>query len=645
MTFFVRARFLTRVEMHPPLTSQDVAAGGKSDAQAEEDVSSDPSTGKHPAGEGGDRRALLARAIDHAAHYLPAQAPLEVFVHHNTLHAFEHLPFHEAVDAAARIWGARAYLPEERYRAAFASGRITAAEVDAALADLSPAGAAMPPGFPPATEIARLVLLHGVGGTTPANLAWLLSEKGVANRFSDDTDPLARERIVIETLAWLREKVYGDDGVGTIARLVSGDEQDDPIAALGRTLGVAPQRASLRQALDGHGEQVAVRALWTACRELSRGTGAPARPRAPRFLPERVAAVSHEDPDDRVHPLLITLSGAFLDRGQSHWSMPDREEGFFVAWRRVLTAGRAVRPSWLSTLGERLRDGIHRGVDAVEAIWELFDEIGLADRDVEAFVEHMLLRLPGWAGMFHRLERAPGPLGRAQPRIRLVDFLAVRLTLDVLAWADIGRRLGYRGPLRGLSAHCARLPAIAPERGRGDHDTAWPLFRVAQLAGVSAPVIHRAGREGALAVVRVLDAFDERARKRVWHEAYERHYRDEPSTRSRGMSRTEAPFAMGETPIPPPRALPRPASRWSRASTTATSRSAGTSRPSPGPTRPSASQASSTSRSRTRGSTTLRRFPSARSSSSPTTGSTRSPPPSTGASRRCGSGASGAGRG
>lgn len=57
-------------------------------------------------------------------HYLPAQAPLMDFVHHNTLHAFQHLPFHEALRKAQTTLGYQVYLSIDQFRELYHSKRI-----------------------------------------------------------------------------------------------------------------------------------------------------------------------------------------------------------------------------------------------------------------------------------------------------------------------------------------------------------------------------------------------------------------------------------------------------------------------------------------------------------------------------------------
>lgn len=58
----------------------------------------------------------LDAAITHIAHWLPTQGPIKDFIHHNTLHAVQNHPFHEGIAVAAKIFGARSYLPLEDYQ-------------------------------------------------------------------------------------------------------------------------------------------------------------------------------------------------------------------------------------------------------------------------------------------------------------------------------------------------------------------------------------------------------------------------------------------------------------------------------------------------------------------------------------------------
>ncbi|MEK6736903.1 MAG: DUF2309 domain-containing protein [Pseudomonadota bacterium] len=57
-------------------------------------------------------------------HFLPAQAPLKDFIHHNTLHSFQQLKFHEATRKSSKIFGYQTKLQLEEYRTLYRSGRI-----------------------------------------------------------------------------------------------------------------------------------------------------------------------------------------------------------------------------------------------------------------------------------------------------------------------------------------------------------------------------------------------------------------------------------------------------------------------------------------------------------------------------------------
>jgi uncharacterized protein YbcC (UPF0753/DUF2309 family) len=57
-------------------------------------------------------------------HYLPAQAPLKDFIHHNTLHAFQELEFHQALQEAAENFGYKMYLSIREYRELFHEKKI-----------------------------------------------------------------------------------------------------------------------------------------------------------------------------------------------------------------------------------------------------------------------------------------------------------------------------------------------------------------------------------------------------------------------------------------------------------------------------------------------------------------------------------------
>jgi len=114
----------------------------------------------------------------------------------------------------------------------------------------------------------------------------------------------------------------------------------------------------------------------------------------------------------------------FFDEGQSIWSMPNRERGFFRAWLDV--AGADVQRT-LAHLIRHVSNG--RDDDPEGVIAMVLSELGVPEDDWVSYVTHELARLHGWAGFirwrsnatrYHWEQRFPGDL---------VDYVAVRMLL------------------------------------------------------------------------------------------------------------------------------------------------------------------------------------------------------------------------
>ena len=57
-------------------------------------------------------------------HLLPSQQALKDFIHHNSLHAFQHMKFYDAIFKASRIFGFQVHLQLPEYRELYKTGRI-----------------------------------------------------------------------------------------------------------------------------------------------------------------------------------------------------------------------------------------------------------------------------------------------------------------------------------------------------------------------------------------------------------------------------------------------------------------------------------------------------------------------------------------
>ena len=57
-------------------------------------------------------------------HFLPSQQALKDFIHHNSLHAFQHMKFYDAILKASKIFGFQVSLQLSEFRQLYNNGRI-----------------------------------------------------------------------------------------------------------------------------------------------------------------------------------------------------------------------------------------------------------------------------------------------------------------------------------------------------------------------------------------------------------------------------------------------------------------------------------------------------------------------------------------
>ena len=359
-----------------------------------------------PSGERLSNREQLIEVIDHLGHLLPSQGPITTFVHHNTLHGLQHLPFDEALVAAEGFFGAMAYLSVEVSRAHYRTGRITDADLEAVKAGRPEAGQAKVIGTIGVntvndTDIRRLHLLHGVNPIDPSMLRFLISERDATRRLIDDVPPEAKSQGLGKAAHELNaglDRVGRDVTLGDwLGRLLSLD-----IAA-------AVNATALQDLSAGSTPRKSVTALLEAL-------GVPAARRGGYLNLVDLALAKVPDPDrDRARRVWLAAEARFVTRvARRHLDLP----GHLEAIERSLQVdpeAYAVTSLWAACL----------------AGFEVFDPLSPTDprsldtRDPDASIDRL-------GELFATIQSGGGPEVRLDPEERADVENAVRAVLEEL---------------------------------------------------------------------------------------------------------------------------------------------------------------------------------------------------------------------
>ena len=214
------------------------------------------------------------------------------------------------------------------------------------------------------------------------------------------------------------------------------------------------------------------------------------------------------DLDAVVHPPLINLVSTFVDQGVAHWQLPTRNDGLLHSFR-ALHASSLVDPAGLGGLKKRLKAQL--SLDGGAIVLQALHELGVNEEEAEHFITAELLALPGWAGMVRKLENEPILAEHQHVPCTLMDYLAVRLTLLVVA-------------LRNAAGDTTSWRTLSATEERASLSNELLLFDAAQLLGLSSQVIRASTKPPSIVCSWSSRPSPTLERRRIWHLAYERRH-------------------------------------------------------------------------------------------------------------------------
>jgi hypothetical protein len=515
---------------------------------------------KHPDTSADSQHAWFDTLVHRLEHVLPAQAPIKDFVHHNTLHGFQHLPFREALAAAKVATGAHGYLPQETFRDLFRQGRIDASDLDAAI-DETPeldASAPLAGGFS-RRDVLRAGLLHDLQPLTRTAIRWRVAEMGTLDRVQPGVTDAARERLLGG-----QDEATALTGLWEICQRVLGvDLEDEPEVLRPSAIAGEADRLWAAHQLKRDAEQQLASLLAEVGLHLT--------------LRSLLIKITGRDLMDGLRTYLVRHLAAHLDQGMTAWRNPSQARGFYAAWlgsaRNDPYFELTGLPGWGDVL-ERLPDA------PLECIEQELQILGLAPELWTDYLESLAKELPGWSGMFLWRHLHPGYEGETTD-VGIADYLAVRLVLErIHAQQLTSAHFKSEPSLHGVRGYLRRHPAefrvrlalfggglpewledqghrlvreaVNREREESDDDwmpvarlidlwqarpecsdaghtcesRLWPLFLLCQHLGVSADALLKLGPNGATELMQCLESLDPQVAGWIWLQAYERHYRE-----------------------------------------------------------------------------------------------------------------------
>lgn len=235
----------------------------------------------------------------------------------------------------------------------------------------------------------------------------------------------------------------------------------------------------------------------------------------------------HTQLTDPINRELIKWCEAFLDEGHAVWSMPDREQGFYQAWKSL--AAREWSPCGISRSGLKIRA---LPAAAVDALNEHLDVLGIPEELRQDYLSLHLADLCGWASFINwRSELSVGYEWQEAHPIDLVQYLAVRLWYERELIEQACRiELGTEGTFQAIASWIHHEQNPSDGEGRAHAAQLAAAVRLHDLAcalDIAPTGLTDATPDRLQTLLDWIEAFPEDEHGPVWLKAFEAGYQED----------------------------------------------------------------------------------------------------------------------
>jgi uncharacterized protein YbcC (UPF0753/DUF2309 family) len=221
----------------------------------------------------------------------------------------------------------------------------------------------------------------------------------------------------------------------------------------------------------------------------------------------------NESISSSTQPYIIRLISSYLDQGQSFWSNPYMEKGYWTFFIQDVEIVRHYGLDWQRILGQKL--DTYKGHTTQQIIEAELERMSIPREAWESHILEILFDLKGWSGMVNKLEIEPWQATIKAPSIKLVDFIASLILIE--SSLDEFHAINHSTDLAMIYGREELVTLRSFQLTLG-------LYQMTKGFHLSFDWMDNLTPEQLLKIIQEVDSSERQHLIRLWHEAYENHF-------------------------------------------------------------------------------------------------------------------------